>query len=536
MEAELPKRYKQVPQSKTKRYKIRMLAKKLSANFTREELFDKQVLQTLGRKLLQKLNLDEKFLGFAMVCIGNCVFGKGLEIIPFEKRLLLLPHCLRNRNRCLGKYNQIQFLCKSCGSCVLGKIKHKAERLGYTVLIAEGTPIVVRILAEADLDGIIGVACLDSLEKSFYKVQRGGIPAVAVPLLRDGCKDTCVDEKEVIELLLWQKLSAKRKESYAFDKLAKSIFQTALDFYPEVTNNVERIAKQYLMYGGKRIRPLLVVAIYSIISRAEEIPEYVYQVALAVEMFHKASLLHDDIEDDTELRYNKPTLHKRYGMPVALNTGDFLVGLGYNLIAKATKNLSSRKKLEILKILFRAHTAITIGQGNDLLWQEGLFKELTFEKVLEIYRLKTSEAFRASILIGALLANANRKTLELLDNFSSHFGLAFQIHDDLKELKYDKKSYSSLKELSKRYSSLVLATALEMLSPIEKKKFLAKFTKKSNYRDVDSILRLVDKTAAKRKARELLRKERKLCEELLAKVDDKSLAGLLKKLLRRTVQ
>ncbi len=121
----------------------------------------------------------------------------------------------------------------------------------------------------------------------------------------------------------------------SIDELADNVFLKAMEIYPKPSTSTEVIAKEYFIIGGKRIRPLLGVAVYSTLSNKKDIPEYVYRIALAGELFHKASLIHDDIEDASLLRNGEPTLHNQYNEGISINIGDFLIGLGYNLIIES---------------------------------------------------------------------------------------------------------------------------------------------------------------------------------------------------------
>ncbi|MCX7934189.1 MAG: DUF116 domain-containing protein, partial [Planctomycetota bacterium] len=111
--------------------------------------------------------------------------------VPFDRRLLLLPQCLRHAAACRGQYAEGELRCAACGACPLAKWAQEARALGYRVLIAEGTPAVLRIFLDEDCDALLGVACLEVMEKAFAPVRRLSVPHLAVPLLRPGCQNTC---------------------------------------------------------------------------------------------------------------------------------------------------------------------------------------------------------------------------------------------------------------------------------------------------------------------------------------------------------
>ena len=119
---------------------------------------------------------------------------------------------------------------------------------------------------------------------------------------------------------------------------------------------------------------------------------------MAVECFHKASLIHDDIEDGDTLRYGEPTLHATHGVPAAINVGDLLIGEGYRLLAES--GFPPDVRAAMTAIAARGHRTLCLGQGEELLWARSP-KPLGSRKVLEIFRQKTAPAFGVALELGA---------------------------------------------------------------------------------------------------------------------------------------
>ena len=118
----------------------------------------------------------------------------------------------------------------------------------------------------------------------------------------------------------------------------------------------------WLLKEGKRWRPFLLACSYSALnSGTTDLPDEVRRLALAVECFHKASLIHDDIEDADDLRYGQPSLHCQVGIPVAINIGDFLIGEGYRWISTVETRTS-----ELFRIAAENHRTLCLGQGEEL--------------------------------------------------------------------------------------------------------------------------------------------------------------------------
>ena len=131
---------------------------------------------------------------------------------------------------------------------------------------------------------------------------------------------------------------------------------------------------------------------------AEEVARYsdsVLRTAMSIEAFHKASLVHDDIQDGDAFRYGDKTLHKKYGVPTAINVGDYLVGLGYRLVSRDRKEIGAETAADILDYLADAHQRLCEGQGAELMWRDATDKALKPIDALKVYALKTAPAFRA---------------------------------------------------------------------------------------------------------------------------------------------
>src|SRR5262249_41185353 len=331
--------------------RVRAESARIGATFDRSAPLTRDHLQATAEAMLRDLGLAEGYLGFAMVCLSNEFWRTQIQAIPFNRRLLLLPHCLKHAEGCPADYDEFGLDCKKCGACNVADFKVKAEELGYKVLVSEGTPIVLKIIVSGHVDAIVGVACLNVLEKALDKLLLAGIPGVAAPLLSSNCRSTSVDEDWVAELigLRTEPPKAKTKTYVHLMRAANQLFEE-----PELSRRApragvkpassprsggagsnaadplvihENIAYDWLAQGGKRSRPLITLAAYDALKGAPgtlsaegaSLPDAVRRTALAIETFHKASLVHDDIEDDDTFRYARETLHRQYGAGTAIN-------------------------------------------------------------------------------------------------------------------------------------------------------------------------------------------------------------------------
>ena len=210
----------------------------------------------------------------------------------------------------------------------------------------------------------------------------------------------------------------------------------------------EAIAYDFLAKGGKYSRPFITLAAYDAltgdrIGKLKNIgapsrhDDAVCRAALSIESFHKASLVHDDIQDGDTYRYGKPTLHVEHGVPTAINVGDYLIGLGYRLVTRDIEELGADTAGDILHKLADAHTKLSEGQGAELVWRDNRDKRLAPADALRIYALKTAPAFEAAFYCGLRLAGPADHYAEPVAQLARHLGIAFQILNDLQDWRGD---------------------------------------------------------------------------------------------------
>lgn len=392
-------------------------------------------LKSFSAVILEHLRLDPSYVPFTVVTLSNELWRATVARIPYNKRLLLLPQCLKNSRHCSAEIDSMGLLCRHCGQCTIDRFTRRAEQLGYAALVAEGSPVVMALIESGQVQATIGVSCLSVLERVFPYMEAGAVPGIAVPLLVDGCRDTVFDEDWLAEALEECDLQASGPSDLTL--LRQTVQQwfeppTIIQFLKPESGSASQLSIDWLCREGKRYRPALTAGIFTALTGLplHAIPDSVRQASIAVECFHKASLIHDDIEDGDAARYNQPTLHHQHGIAIALNVGDYLIGAGYRLLAEM--DCPNEAKIEILRIAAKCHQTLCIGQGEELALIR-LKQTPNVEKVLQIFSQKTSPAFNAALQIGAILAQADRQMLHGLDQFSEAVGIGYQIHDDLRD-------------------------------------------------------------------------------------------------------
>lgn len=393
---------------------------------------DLPTLEKLAQKLLERSGIESQYFEFAIVLLGNEIWRETVAATPFDRRLLLLPQCLKDSLKCQAEIDNLGLLCAGCKNCPIDGILAVAEGLGYTTLVAEGTTVAIGLVEEGSIDAVVGVSCMPVLQRSFEPVTRAAVPAIGLPLLYDGCENTNIDQTWLMEEL------RQFEHNPALKPLSVSLLKNQVEdyfsmanlkkFFP-TDNPAGQLGLKVMAMGGQRMRPLLSVLAYQ--SYAETVlPGVQEKLAVIIECFHKASLVHDDIEDDEDLRYGQPALHRSEGIPVAVNTGDYLIGKGYSLLAGLP--LPPETIARCLETVASSHVALSVGQGADILFEKNIQNCSTGE-VINIFRQKTGEAVKVALLAGALAGNAPENDLEVLRNYSEWFGIAYQIRDDLNE-------------------------------------------------------------------------------------------------------
>jgi geranylgeranyl diphosphate synthase, type II len=396
-------------------------------------------LRTHADAIVALTGIDPVYRDYVGILVNNEVWTEHLATVPFDRRLLLLPKCLRVEDKCPAPFDEFGLLCKQCGLCTIQDLQEEAERLGYAVLVAEGSALVMALIQSGKIDAIVGVSCLSVLERAFPYMEAAAIPGVAIPLLQDDCRDTGVDIDWVWNVV--HLTSDDRTRRLDLDALRQEVETW---FTPDALDRVlgpadgdaDRVARAWLAADGKRWRPFLTACAFKALQEdpSQPLPESLRKAAIAVECFHKASLVHDDIEDADERRYGRETLHVEHGIPVALNAGDLLLGDGYRLLASC--GAPAHVCAELVRIAAAGHRELCLGQGAELAWMQNP-TPITADQTIEIFRRKTAPAFQVALGVGAALAGASAETQALLTEYSEALGIAYQIRDDLEDLTDD---------------------------------------------------------------------------------------------------
>ena len=229
------------------------------------------------------------------------------------------------------------------------------------------------------------------------------------------------------------KAQLKKYQEYINKKLEEEIRHN--DCLESVLNESVEYS---LMAGGKRLRPILVMATYEIFdSKIEKCLPY----TIAIEMVHNFSLIHDDLPgiDNDDFRHGKLTNHKKFNEATAILAGDSLLNNAYIVISEDLKNSKQDELQQKIKVFNEFSVAIDRMIAGEYIDTEYEGKDITTEELEYIHKNKTGALLKLCVRMGAILANATDEDVEKLTIYAEKIGLAFQIKDDILSEEGDEK-------------------------------------------------------------------------------------------------
>ena len=219
----------------------------------------------------------------------------------------------------------------------------------------------------------------------------------------------------------------------------QNIINQELEKYVRKDKCLEEVLNQSMEYslmaGGKRLRPILVLATYSLLTDTTNYSKCI-PYAVAIEMVHNFSLIHDDLPgiDNDDFRHGKPTNHKKFNEATAILAGDGLLNNSYIVISEDIQKTDINKPEELkakMRVFNEFSVAIDRMIAGEYVDTEYEGKKITIEELEYIHKNKTGALLTLCVRMGAILANATPEDLENLTRYSQKIGLAFQVKDDI---------------------------------------------------------------------------------------------------------
>ncbi len=202
--------------------------------------------------------------------------------------------------------------------------------------------------------------------------------------------------------------------------------------YPDVIADGMRYS---VLNGGKRLRPILLLMVLELFGKKIELG---LAIAVAIEMIHSYSLVHDDLPalDNDDYRRGKLTTHKKFGEAEAILIGDALLTHSFSVVADETRDISSDKIVKIIGMISR-YAGIDGMIGGQIIDLESEKKRVSLETLKYIHENKTGKLIKLPIEIGAIISDATDEEYKALEKYAEGIGLAFQIKDDILDIEGD---------------------------------------------------------------------------------------------------
>ncbi|MGZ3880635.1 MAG: polyprenyl synthetase family protein [Flavisolibacter sp.] len=249
---------------------------------------------------------------------------------------------------------------------------------------------------------------------------------------------------------------------HSFEQLSQQFIEKFnVDHFPKVPSSLYDPNRYFLQLGGKRVRPVMCLMGNELF---DDINKDAWNVAIAIELFHNFTLIHDDIMDKAPLRRGMETVHTKFGESTALLAGDVMLVAAYDYLNK----ISGKYSFAIFDAFNKTAREVCEGQQLDMDFEN--ITEVRMEDYLQMISLKTSVLLAASLKMGAILGGAGERNQDLLYEFGRKLGLAFQVQDDFLDAfgdpgKFGKQVGGDIKSNKKTF---LLIHTLETASPEEK--------------------------------------------------------------------
>ena len=294
-------------------------------------------------------------------------------------------------------------------------------------------------------------------------------------------------------------------------------------------------AGHLIVHGGKRLRPYMVIKSCEILGGKMN---NALPAASAVEMIHNFTLVHDDIMDNDEMRHGVQTVHKKFGMPIAILAGDVLFSKAFQVVSES--KLKEHAIAQLISRLAKACVDVCEGQLLDIR-MAGQGRNPNEKEYIEMISKKTAALFDVSCAMGAICATGKTTDVTNLSAFGRNLGIAFQITDDLIGIMGDPKITKKPvgNDIREGKKSLPILMAIKLAKGKDKKAILKVFgNSRANKKELEKATETIRQLGIEESVRDQALKYAKRAEKALsgysgpAKVE---LVGLLDFVVRRSL-
>ncbi len=281
---------------------------------------------------------------------------------------------------------------------------------------------------------------------------------------------------------------------------------------PASPENLYRPLNYFLSLGGKRIRPILVILGAELFGAGFDKSKH---TALAVELFHNFSLIHDDIMDEAPLRRSQQTIHTKWNSNIAILSGDVLLIKAYQQLCLQ----ENRHIPELMQVFNQMAVEVCEGQQMDMDFETR--SSISIPEYIEMIRLKTSVLLGCALELGAIIADASEENRRLLYDFGMNLGIAFQIQDDLLDLYADAEKFGKQVggDIIANKKTILVLKAAALANPLQKE-FLANLSQIMNpQQKVEQAINIFAELNIREEVKKLRDSYFEKALEALAKID-----------------
>ncbi len=303
--------------------------------------------------------------------------------------------------------------------------------------------------------------------------------------------------------------------------------------FPTVPETLYDPAHYILQLGGKRIRPVLCLMGNDLF---DDISEDTYKAALAIELFHNFTLVHDDIMDEAPLRRGQPSVHQKFGASSALLAGDVLLVKAYEEL----NQIRNERKDGILDVFNRTAREVCEGQQLDMDLADLPLDKVKMAHYLQMITLKTSVLLAGSLQMGGLLGGGSDGNLKSMYAFGKNIGIAFQIQDDYLDAFGNPEKFGKLAggDILSNKKTFLLIKAYELANATQKAGILALLDCNQPERKISEMLQIykdchIDQWAREQKEEYIFQARKELEQINVLSARKQRLEELVEMLLNR---
>jgi len=283
--------------------------------------------------------------------------------------------------------------------------------------------------------------------------------------------------------------------------------------------------------GGKRIRPIIMMLSAEAFGGNSEV---CLPAAIGMEILHNFTLVHDDIMDNADTRRGRETIHRKWDTNAAILVGDELIGLAYRSILMT----NTARIREVVEVFTNGVIEVCDGQAIDKEFEST--PDVTLDDYMIMIRKKTAELLRTSAILGAVIADANSKQIEMISNYAVNIGLAFQIQDDLLDVIADEEEFGKKigGDIIEKKKTFLYLKALQLMDENDRNEFAELYNSDLNAENkIYAVIKTYSDICAMESAKHEIEKFTSKADEFLSQIESaesrSNLSGFSKMLLSR---